>query len=145
MERKGKGRKHIWRRLDRRLMVLISLIVIPVNFLTILLGTLTVREAKGRVLDTYAREFGTYVSREMQLYDRLDEWYKSYILKYRDSMTSSYLFSSVDSINMVNEINAALNVYGVRGFFFLKENAEDEKLYFKGSRGLYGEETERRL
>lgn len=132
-----KGR--FWKSLDKRLMIVISIIVIPVIVLAILLSSLTVRESKERVMTTYEKEFEVYISREVELYDKLDEVYRNYIMDYMDSILNPYLFSSVNSINMTKDLSNAMNLYDAKGFFFLQEKAGDEKIYLKGTRGLYEE------
>ena len=128
-----------WKSLDKRLMIVVSIIVIPVIVLAIVLSSLTVRESKERVLTTYEKEFEVYIRREVELYDKLDEVYRNYIVEYMDSILNPYLFSSVNSINMTKDLSNAMNLYNAKGFFFLQENAGDQKLYLKGTRGLYEE------
>lgn len=136
----GKGIKAILRKLDRRLMFFICLTVIPVNVLAILLSHVVVREAQERVAVTYETEFEIFMGRKLGQIEIMEQWYTNLVAQNQRSFMASEGLNEVKSIVLANEAGDALNLYGLRGFFYLKENTGDGKSYMSASASLYSPE-----
>ena len=142
-ETMGKGIKSILRKLDRRLMFFICLTVIPVNILAILLSHMVVKEAQERVAVTYETEFEIFMGRKFGQIEIMEQWYTNLVAQNQRSFMALEGFNEVKSIILANEAGEALNLYGLHGFFYLKENAGAGKAYMSATAGLYSpEETQ---
>lgn len=133
------------KQLDKRLILLISLMVIPVNCLAIVFSSISIREAQRRVRTSFEKDFEIYMERNSASYERIEEWYRNYILKYQNSLLDPYYYSAVHSINMTNEISSVWNLYGAQGFFYVRENVGEGNLFFKTSKSLYEEKHKESL
>lgn len=89
------------RRLDRRLITIICITVIPINILAIRLSSIAVEESRERVLTSYEKEFDVFMNREMALFGKLDDWYMDFIGEYLEDITVARYFSPVTSVNIV--------------------------------------------
>ncbi len=125
------------RRLDRRLITIICITVIPINILAIRLSSIAVEESRERVLTSYEKEFDVFMNREMALFGKLDDWYMDFIGEYLEDITVARYFSPVTSVNIVQDLGYALNMYGINGFISLEEKMGDGRMYVKGTKNLY--------
>ena len=133
------------KQLDKRLILLISLMVIPVNCLAIIFSSISIREAQKRLRTSFEKDFEIYMERNSASYERIEEWYRNYILKYQNSLMDPNYYSAVQSINMTNEISNVWNLYGALGFFYIRENVGEGNLFFKISKNLYEEKHKEAL
>lgn len=124
-----------WRKLDRRLILLICIVVIPINLLAIAFSGLAVREARERVTLMQIREFEHLAAQEETKLRSLESWYDSFISNTLSRLVSPRQFSAVNSITYVNQMGNCLTEQKVAGFAFLWEHQEEEKCYVKGSPG----------
>lgn len=130
--------KTIWKRLDRRLIGLICLMVIPINLLAILFSSIAVDESQQRVALAQIREFERLADQEREKVEAVEDWLLNRIEGDLQRLTSPGQFSGVYSIVLVNQMGGALNEQAVQGFCFVEEHREEEKLYIRGSAGLLG-------
>ncbi len=121
----------LWDRLDRRLILLICMIVIPINILAITFSSMAVREAQERVTLSQVREFEHLASQENGKLQALSDWQNTFINSSLDRLNSPRRFSAVQSINYVKNMGDCLADHGIHGFAFLWEHQEEEKLYIK--------------
>lgn len=134
------GRLKFWHQLDKRLIIIICITVIPINILAVSVSSIAVTESKAKVITSYKKDFDIFMNHEITLISKLEEWYQSFIAENLGIMTISNAFNSVKSINMIQALSTMLNVYGIKGFVFLQEHHENNRLYVKGTKDLYDAE-----
>ena len=71
--------KRFWMRLDRRLIALICLAVLPINLLAIWFCSVAVRESQEKVRLARSREFTVLVSQEMAKLQSARQWYADFV------------------------------------------------------------------
>lgn len=133
IERIGK----IFRKLDKRLMILICLTVIPINVLAILLSQMVVNESHERISASYESEFQLFMTRKFDLLDTYDTWYENFLSNNEYILLNADGFNEIKSISMVREANEALMIYNINSFFMLREKAGRKNTYMGCSESLY--------
>lgn len=134
----GQRLKKLWRRLDRRLILLTCLMVIPINVLAIVFSTMAVNASNAQVLQAQTGEFRRLAGWEREKISTVENWLVVQIEADLRRMASPSQFSAVYSIVLANQMGGALDAQEIRGFGFVREHQEDEKLYVKGSSGQVG-------
>lgn len=124
---------NFWKRLDRRLMILVFIIVIPVNLLAIGLSGMVIRESRERVALSMIRDFESLASGENRKLNSMEGWYQEQIERDLDRLVSPARFSAVYSIYTANQMGMLLKQQSVSGFAFVWEHAGEEKLYVKAN------------
>lgn len=124
---------NVWKRLDRRLMILIFITVIPINVLAIGLSGMVIQESRERVSLSMVREFESLASRENGKLNSMEDWYREQIEVDLDRLVSPARFSAVYSICTANQMGILLKQQAVYGFAFVWEHAGEEKLYVKAN------------
>lgn len=86
---------NVWKRLDRRLMILIFITVIPINVLAIGLSGMVIQESRERVSLSMVREFESLASRENGKLNSMEDWYREQIEVDLDRLVSPARFLSL--------------------------------------------------
>lgn len=128
--------RNFLKKLDRRLISLICITVIPINLLAILFSGLAAREAQKRVLYSQEREFESLTSQETQKIHELEERYDTLFKREVGRLTSAQQFNAVYSISAVNHLGGEMYEIGLHGFTFVRERQGEKKLYVKGQVSL---------
>lgn len=129
--------RSLYRKLDKRLMLIICMTVIPVNVLAIILSSFTVREAGQKIRVSYEKEFRAFMDRETAQLARLDAWYNNFVADELRYLSNERAFDAVKSIQLLNNASDMFDMYGVHGIILVKERQGDERLYAKSLKGLY--------
>ena len=128
--------KGFWQRLDRRLISLICIAVLPINFLAIWFSSLVVRESQDKLYLSQSREFQILVSQESVRIQSLEQWCADYIQANLNRMLQPKRFSAVFSIYATNQMAVSMEETKIPGFVFVQEHMEEEKLYLRSSKDL---------
>ena len=127
---------NFWMRLDRRLIALICLAVLPINLIAIWFSSVAVRESQEKVILAQSREFEILTSQESAKLQSLEQWCSDYVQTNLERMILPRNFSAVFSIHATNQMAMALEEMDLPGFVFVQEHEEEEKLYVRPSKNL---------
>lgn len=125
--------KAFWMRLDRRLITLICLAVLPINFLAICFSSVAVKESQEKVILSQTKEFQLLVRQSASDVQSMDAWLSDFVQTNLDRMVQPRKFSAVYSIYATNQMAEVAAEHAVAGFSFVQEHWEEEKLYLRAT------------
>ena len=123
------------RHLDRRLIAIICLSIIPINILAILLSSITLRESRARIELYYSSEFNAVLQETTECAHALNVWRENFLSDHLSTLSYPGEFNSVMSISMINQTGSAMPESELHGFFFLQEHGGEQRLLIKNSGG----------
>ncbi|HAL73818.1 MAG TPA: hypothetical protein DCM45_01845, partial [Clostridiales bacterium] len=127
----------IWHDLTRRLLLVICITVIPINILAVLVSSLVLIEARDRQAQALQSDFTAFMNRKDALINELDNWTAEFIVEQILVLSLRDGASSVLSIGMTQELGRVINGYGIKGFAYLLEKQDDQRLMVKGNKNHY--------
>ena len=123
------------KKLDRRLIAIICLTIIPVNILAIVLSTIILRVSRERAELFYRSEFTSVLQETTESCRALYVWWEDFISDNLKTLSVPGEFNAVKSISMMNRTASVLSDNSLHGFFFLREKEGEKQLLLKNSGG----------
>ena len=104
------------KRLDRRLIALVCLAVLPINILAIWFSSVAVNESREKILLSQAKEFQLLARQSASDMQAMENWLSDFVQTNLDRMIRPRNFSAVYSIYATNHIAEAAAENGIGGF-----------------------------
>ena len=121
------------KRLDRRLIALVCLAVLPINILAIWFSSVAVNESREKILLSQAKEFQLLARQSASDMQAMENWLSDFVQTNLDRMIRPRNFSAVYSIYATNHIAEAAAENGIGCFSFVQEHWDEEKLYLRAT------------
>jgi len=123
--------------LTRRLLFFICITVIPINILAVLVSSLVLVEARDRQAQSLQYDYTAFMNRKDALINELDNWTAEFVVEKILVLSLRGGASSVLGISMTQELGRVINGYGIKGFTYLQEKQDDQRLMVKGNKNHY--------